>query len=68
MRFRVRILLGLLLLPGIALGERLEGEVVSIDDGDTLTVLVDRTQHKIRLAEIDTPSRGNPGATVRARR
>ena len=28
----------------------LEGNVVSITDGDTLTLLVDRTQHKIRLA------------------
>ena len=34
------------------------GTVVSITDGDTLTLLVDRTQHKIRLAEIDTPERG----------
>ena len=32
----------------------LEGTVVGITDGDTLTLLVDRTQHKIRLAQIDT--------------
>ena len=36
------------------------GTVVGITDGDTLTLLVDRTQHKIRLAEIDTPERGQP--------
>ena len=33
----------------------MRGEVVGITDGDTLTLLVDRTQHKIRLAQIDTP-------------
>ena len=38
----------------------LEGEVVGITDGDTLTLLVDRTQHKIRLAQIDTPERAQP--------
>ncbi|MDB4521966.1 thermonuclease family protein [Gammaproteobacteria bacterium] len=35
----------------------LTGKVVAIADGDTLTLLVDHTQHKIRLAEIDTPER-----------
>ena len=43
-------------------GETLEGRVVGITDGDTLTLLVDRTQHKIRLAQIDTPERGQPWA------
>jgi endonuclease YncB( thermonuclease family) len=38
----------------------LEGRVVGITDGDTLTLLVDRTQHKIRLAQIDTPERAQP--------
>ena len=36
------------------------GTVVGITDGDTLTLLVDRAQLKIRLAEIDTPERGQP--------
>lgn len=31
------------------------GQVVSVQDGDTLTALVGRTQFKIRLAEIDAP-------------
>ncbi len=31
------------------------GNVVSIHDGDTITVLVDRTQIRIRLTEIDAP-------------
>ena len=36
------------------------GKVVAIADGDTLTLLVDHRQLKIRLAEIDTPERGQP--------
>ena len=37
------------------------GRVVAIADGDTLTLLVDgREQVKIRLAEIDTPAKGQP--------
>ncbi len=35
----------------------LEGKVVRIADGDTITVLVDRTQVKVRLSEIDAPER-----------
>lgn len=31
------------------------GKVVSIADGDTITVLVDNTQHRIRLQHIDAP-------------
>lgn len=33
------------------------GKVVGIADGDTLTVLADATQYKIRLAEIDAPEK-----------
>jgi endonuclease YncB( thermonuclease family) len=33
------------------------GQVVGVADGDTLTVLADRTQYKIRLAEIDAPEK-----------
>ena len=39
------------------------GKVVGITDGDTLTLLANRTQHKIRLAEIDTPERGQDWGT-----
>jgi len=39
------------------------GKVVSVTDGDTITVLdAARTQHKIRLAGIDAPERGQPGS------
>lgn len=36
-----------------------EGRVVGVSDGDTLTVLDrDKTQHKIRLSGIDAPEKG----------
>ena len=39
------------------------GKVVSIADGDTLTVLVDRQQVKVRLEGIDCPEKGQPFGT-----
>jgi len=39
-------------------GETLQGKVVGISDGDTITVLDStKTQHKIRLAGIDAPEK-----------
>lgn len=38
----------------------LSGRVVGVDDGDTLTLYVDRKQYQIRLAEIDTPESDQP--------
>ncbi len=40
-----------------------QGKVVKIADGDTLTLLVDNTQLKIRLSDIDTPERKQPFGT-----
>ena len=40
--------------------EELAGTVVSIADGDTLTLLVNSKKHKIQLAEIDTPEMEQP--------
>jgi endonuclease YncB( thermonuclease family) len=39
------------------------GKVVKIADGDTLTILVDSKQLKIRLSDIDTPERKQPFGT-----
>lgn len=35
----------------------LTGRVVAVSDGDTITVLVDKRQVKVRLAEIDAPEK-----------
>ncbi len=42
-------------------GETMESRVVRIVDGDTIVVLdADKNQHRVRLAGIDTPERGQP--------
>lgn len=46
---------------GIVHGATLEGKVVRVADGDTVTLLdVDRRQHTIRLSGIDAPERLQP--------
>ena len=39
------------------------GKVVSIADGDTITVLLDKVQHRIRLQHIDAPESGQDFGT-----
>jgi endonuclease YncB( thermonuclease family) len=54
----------LLLLPLASWSAELEGRVVRIVDGDTLVLLdASNTQHKVRLAGIDCPERGQPWGT-----
>ena len=43
--------------------QTLNGKVISIADGDTLTILVDHTQHRIRFNGIDAPERGQAFST-----
>jgi endonuclease YncB( thermonuclease family) len=51
----------LLLAPLSACADILSGRVVRVVDGDTVYVLdAAKTQHKIRLAGIDAPERGQP--------
>ena len=51
----------LFLASSTGLADVLEGRIVRIVDGDTLIVLdVHNTQHRVRLAGIDTPERGQP--------
>jgi len=58
---RVLAALAFALLAGFAHADTLAGRVVAISDGDTLTVLDDsKKQHKIRLAGIDSPEKGQP--------
>src|SRR5450830_1551866 len=51
--------LALALSPS-AQADTTEGVVVSVHDGDTLTVLVGKQQVKVRLAEIDAPELRQP--------
>jgi len=50
-------------IPVTAIGEALPGDGGGVTDGDTITVLVAKRPIKVRLAEIDTPERGQPWAT-----
>jgi endonuclease YncB( thermonuclease family) len=40
--------------------QTITGRVVGVTDGDTLTVLEGRTQHKVRVHGIDAPEKGQP--------
>lgn len=52
------LLIGSLLAPLLALGASIEGEVVGVSDGDTVTLLdAQKTQWKIRLLGIDAPEK-----------
>lgn len=57
-------LIALSLVSLSALAQELEGQVVRVADGDTLTILDNKKQQiKIRLAEIDTPEAAQPYGT-----
>lgn len=49
--------------PTIPAGKTWGGKVVGVTDGDTLTLLVDQAQYKIRLAGIDAPESGQAFGT-----
>jgi endonuclease YncB( thermonuclease family) len=54
---------GALIVAQAANAGELVGRVVSIQDGDTLTMLVSRQQIKVRLLDIDAPERKQPFGT-----
>lgn len=59
LRFSFWLLFLLFSMPAQA--ETLSGRVVAVSDGDTLTLLTpEKSQVKIRLAEIDAPEKGQP--------
>jgi len=55
----IALLYTLLLLTSAAHAD-VRGRVVSVHDGDTLTVLIDRRQVRVRLTDIDAPELGQP--------
>ena len=58
----IALLFTLLLAAPAALAD-IRGRVVSVHDGDTLTVLIDHRQVRVRLTEIDAPELGQPFGT-----
>jgi endonuclease YncB( thermonuclease family) len=56
-------ILAALLIAATAHAETITGRVVSITDGDTLTLLVEKRQVTVRLADIDAPERKQPFGT-----
>lgn len=51
--------------PAIVSAAELVGRVVGVSDGDTVTVLDGlKMQHKVRLAGIDAPEKGQPFGTA----
>jgi len=68
-----RFSLGLVLIgfftSHCALADNLQGRVVAIADGDTITLLdAQNQQHKIRLAGIDAPEKKQPFGNVAKQR
>lgn len=54
----IKTLLTLLILSSYLFSLELIGKVVKVSDGDTITILTsDKTQHKIRLNDIDAPEK-----------
>lgn len=48
-------------LPAVAVAAEFDGTIVSVADGDTVTLLdASKTQHRIRLDGIDAPERTQP--------
>jgi endonuclease YncB( thermonuclease family) len=55
------LVIAVLLAPPFVLAQTIQGKVIRVADGDTITVLdQSKTQHKIRLAGIDAPEKGMP--------
>ncbi|NCN89643.1 MAG: thermonuclease family protein [Gallionella sp.] len=55
------LLIGALLAPLLALGASIEGQIVGVSDGDTVTLLdAQKKQWKVRLLGIDAPEKKMP--------
>lgn len=61
MKSLIRLRLATLLLATSAYAAEIQGTVVAVSDGDTITVLTPaKKQHKIRLLGIDAPEKEQP--------
>lgn len=61
LNFTRLLLIGALLAPLLALGASIEGYVVGVSDGDTVTLLdAQKIQWKVRLLGIDAPEKKMP--------
>lgn len=49
-----------IIVASTAMAEVISGRVVGVADGDTITVLADNREHKVRLAGIDAPEKRQP--------
>jgi endonuclease YncB( thermonuclease family) len=62
----------LLICTGVVHADERFGKVITIADGDTLTIVVGKEAHRVRLAGIDAPEKkqpfGNRSKRNRARR
>ncbi len=68
-RFSLGLVLISLLTSHGGLADNLQGRVVAITDGDTITLLdAQNQQHKIRLAGIDAPEKKQPFGNVAKQR
>jgi len=57
---RIFIFIFCVLFSFYVFAENLTGRVIAIADGDTVTIIKNKHQTKIRLAEIDTPEKQQP--------
>ena len=61
LNFTRLLLIGALLAPLLALGASIEGQIVGVSDGDTVTLLdAQKKQWKVRLLGIDAPEKKMP--------
>jgi endonuclease YncB( thermonuclease family) len=65
---RFLVVLGLLLQAEQILADTITGRVVGVSDGDTITVLRDKEQVKIRLVGIDAPEKSQAFGNIAKQR
>src|SRR4030066_126313 len=63
------LIICLLTFPSLTTARVIEGKVIHIADGDTITVLGShKEQHRVRIAGIDAPEKGQPFSNASRKR